>query len=32
MASKTDCSIKDTSILKTLILDNPDLPVLLFVG
>lgn len=32
MASKVDCSIKDTSILRNLILENPDLPVLIFCG
>ena len=32
MASKVDCSIKDTSILRNLILENPDLLVLIFCG
>lgn len=27
-----ECSIKDTSILRKLILENPELPVLVFVG
>ena len=29
---KLDCSINDTSILRNLILENPDLPVLIFCG
>lgn len=32
MASKLDCSIKDTTILRNLILENPELPVLIFCG
>ena len=32
MASEMDCSIEDTSILRNLILENPELPVLIFVG
>lgn len=30
--TKLDCSINDTSILRNLILENPDLPVLIFCG
>ena len=29
---KNECSIKDTTILRNLILENPDLPVIFFCG
>lgn len=32
MNVKTNCSLKDTTILRKLILENPDLPLLVFVG
>lgn len=32
MSLKNECSIKDTTILRNLILENPELPVILFVG
>jgi hypothetical protein len=31
MANKKDCSLKDTTELRKLILDNPDLPLVIFV-
>ncbi len=30
--TKFDCSINDTTVLRNLILENPDLPVLIFCG
>lgn len=32
MSLKNECSIKDTTILRNLILENPELPVLIFCG
>ena len=32
MATVNDCSIKDTTVLRNLILENPNLPVLIFCG
>lgn len=32
MATAKDCSLKDTTVLKKLILDNPGLPLLVFCG
>lgn len=32
MATAKDCSIKDTTVLRNLILENPDLPLLIFCG
>lgn len=32
METAKDCSIKDTTILRNLILENPDLPLLIFCG
>ena len=32
MSTKNDCSLKDTTILRKLILENPELPVLFFCG
>lgn len=32
MASKKDCSLSDTTILRNLIIENPELPLLIFCG
>lgn len=32
MSTKNDCSLKDTAILRDLILQNPGLPLLMFCG
>lgn len=32
MSTKKDCSLPDTTILRDLILSNPELPVLIFCG
>lgn len=32
MSTKNDCSLKDTTILRNLILENPELPVIIFCG
>lgn len=32
MSTKNDCSLKDTIILRDLILQNPDLPIITFCG
>lgn len=32
MATKNDCSLKDTKLLRELILENPELPLIVFCG
>ncbi|MDD5901729.1 MAG: hypothetical protein PUC73_12640 [Lachnospiraceae bacterium] len=32
MASRKDCSLSDTTVLRNLILENPELPVIIFCG
>ena len=32
MSTKKDCSLSDTTVLRDLILNNPELPVLIFCG
>ena len=32
MTTKFDCSLKDTTVLRNLILENPDLPLIVFCG
>lgn len=32
MSLKNECSLKDTTVLRNLILENPELPLLAFVG
>ncbi|MBS6763147.1 MAG: hypothetical protein KH304_06130 [Clostridium sp.] len=32
MSTKKDCSLPDTTVLRELILNNPELPVLIFCG
>ena len=32
MSTKKDCSLPDTTVLRDLILKNPELPVLIFCG
>ena len=32
MSTRKDCSLSDTTVLRNLILENPELPVLIFCG
>lgn len=32
MSTNKDCSLKDTTVLRNLILENPDLPIIIFCG
>lgn len=32
MTTKFDCSLEDTTVLRNLILENPDLPLIVFCG
>lgn len=32
MSTKNDCSLKDTKLLRELILENPELPLIIFCG
>lgn len=32
MSTNKDCSLKDTTVLRNLILENPELPIIIFCG